>query len=403
MNGKYTLVIPTYNRAALVQRLVRYYVRQRNAMEILVLDSSRPEIAAENAAALAALGDTVRHVAYPGTLPMAAKLAQGLQRVRTEFVSFCADDDVVFPGGIAEALAFLESHPDYACAHGLYLNFNVSERNVDLMREYAGPGNEAGHAGARVFRLFQQYESLFYAAYRTADLARVFDGVHRMPTLHYQELFQSVAVLILGKAKRFGRFYAARQSCEAAQPERDKWQTYYWFAENPAEVLQHYGEYRGALWAFYEANGAAPRLERPQFERAMDLAHAVYFATGCPPEYFYSMLQPMWPDDPYVRVGRLELLKEVEKAGVPNVAGLLERNPAADMIDALYGPRAPGGGLAARVRRKLGAWRASRDLAAGMAADGSGWNWRLSTDLSAVAAAPDFGAACAELGRYLSS
>jgi hypothetical protein len=130
--------------------------------------------------------------------------------------------------------------------------------------------------------------------------------VREIPSLHYQELFQSCATLIKGKVKRLPGLYAARQSIEAAQPERDNWQTFYWFASNTTELLDHYRSYCERLWRYYEVHGAAPRLDRAAFQKTLDLSHAVYFSAGCPPAYFYSVLQPLWPKDPFVEPGRAD-------------------------------------------------------------------------------------------------
>ncbi len=287
-------------------------------MNLLVLDSSKPGIAQENALTVSLSGMPARHVIYPGTTPMAAKLAQGLELVETTYASFCADDDLVFLPGLQEAIAFLEGHPDYVSAHGLYLNFQRQGNNINIMSEYAGPGNEANHAGARIFRLFQKYESLFYAVFRTRDLRQIFSAVSVLPTLHYQELFQSVAAVLKGKVKRFTTLYAGRQSCDPAEPERDKWQTYYWFSDNPGEVLEHYRIYCGALWNFYETHCTAPGFDRDAFFRVLDLSHAVYFSAGCPARYFHDRLQSLWPGDCYLEAGRMDLMDGLGRpAGMP--------------------------------------------------------------------------------------
>jgi glycosyltransferase domain-containing protein len=334
----HTLVIPTYNRPELVRRLVAYYRLRSTPVELLVLDSSKPEIAEANAQWFAVHEPAVRHMVFPGTTQVAAKLALGLAHVTTPYVSFCADDDVVFPQGIGDAVRFLAGNLDYVCAHGLYLNFRVgpsdSERaalldraddfqlDLHVWREYGGPANDAGHPGARIFRLFQNYESLFYAAFRTADLRDIFAGVPGIPSLHFQELFQSVAALIKGKVWRFPGLYAARQSCTPAEPERNNWQTYYWFAENAGELVSQYSTYCNELWRFYEAHGRAPRLDRAAFQRALDLAHAVYFSKGCPPDYFYSTLQAYWPADPYVQPAAVDLFGQMGTDAPPAPAPL---------------------------------------------------------------------------------
>jgi len=310
MIDDHTLLIPSYNRPALLQRLVRHYSDRARPMTLLVLDSSTPDIVDQNAKTLSAYG-SLRHVPFPTTISMATKLARGIELVETPYVSICADDDLVFPDGLREATAFMRQQPDYVSAHGLYLNFRLAGNDLHLTREYAGPGNDAQDPGARIFRLLQRYESLFYGVFRTSDLQDIFSAVPTLPTLHYQELFQSVAALIKGKVHRFPRLYAARQSCEPAEPTRDKWQTYYWFADDPAEILEHYRTYRSAVWTFYESRVALPRLGRAAFFRVLDLAHAVYFSAQCPPAYFHSVLEAYWPEDRYVDLEKGDMFEQL--------------------------------------------------------------------------------------------
>lgn len=387
MLADHTLVIPTYNRPALLRRLVHYYRERAASMRLLVLDSSLAAAAEQNAKALAVYGEPVKHVAFPPTTPMATKLALGLGRVESSFASFCADDDLVFPTGLEEALAVLAGEPDHVCAHGLYLNFREAGHDVHLMREYAGASNDAHHAGARIFRLLQKYESLFYAVYRTPDLRDIASAVAELPTLHFQELFQSVSALIKGKVRRFPAFYAARQSCDAAEPGRDRWQTYYWFADDPAEFLEHYRAYTDAVLRFHLRHGAMPRLEAGPFRRALDLAHAVYFSADCPPAYFHTTLQSLWPTDPYTEVGKTDLFETLR--GERTAARRSE----------------PG-----RLARFLAHWRDQRAAAARSSLDaeakrvaGTAWRCQLPSELLWWAETPGFRASYLELCRYLAS
>ena len=303
-------------------------------MHLLILDSSREEIAEQNAALVDEYGPSVRHMIFPETEQVGVKLYKGLLHVQTATASFCADDDLVFPQGLSDAIRFLAGHPDYVCAHGLYLNFRLGDEykngmeDVHVWREYGGPSNGATHPGARIFRLFQNYESLFYGVFRTQDLQHIFAGVAAIPTLHYQELFQSVAAVIKGRVHRFPRLYAARQSCDPAEPERDKWQTFYWFAEDIPELLEHYRAYREELWRFYEAYSAAPKLDKAAFLKTLDLSHAVYFAKRCPVDYLHSVLQPYWPEEGYTQPDQVDIFPQIAPAAISTTSAAAPPKPA---------------------------------------------------------------------------
>lgn len=388
----HTVVIPTYNRPEFVSRLVAYYRDAAPELPLVVLDSSRDEIAAANKQRLAAFGDAVRYLGFPSTMPVIDKLAAGVAAAATPYVSLCADDDIVFPAALREAVRFLAGNPDYVSAHGLYLNFRTAGHQVHVSREYSGSGNEAANAARRIFTLCQHYESLYYAVFRTADLQHVMTGATAMPTLHFQELFQSVAALIRGKVKRFPSFYGGRQSCDPAEPERDKWQTYYWFADNATEMMAHYATYRDATWRFYTAYGphadGGGELDEEAFLRVLDLAHAVYFSAGCPPQYFLRRLAPYWPDEPEVPPQR-DLMQDLRPASPDRAIG---RTVA--FVNRMRRQ------WRRRVRARWTAARDELDRAIQRSAKAP-WSCRLPSELEWLATLPEFRAAFGELCRYL--
>ena len=300
MLAQHTLIIPTYNRPDLLWQLVSFYQNEAPQMKLLVLDSSTAEAARVNQERLVGNDTSLVYRRYTSTTPMAEKLAQGLGEVTTPTVSFCADDDVVFPHAINQSVDFLNQAHDYVCSHGIYLVFRLSVKKVRTYIEYAGASNIAHYPGARIFRLCQNYESLFYAVFRTHQLQQVFAVVQTIPSLHFQEFFQSVGSLILGKVNRFPDFYAARRIGPEAEPGREKWQTYYWFADDTKDMLSHYSDYRKQAFLFYEKMGSMPILSEHEFQRVFDLAHTVYFSANCPPSYFHSRLHDLWPGDSYL-------------------------------------------------------------------------------------------------------
>jgi hypothetical protein len=240
--------------------------------------------------------------------------------------------------------------------------------------------------------------------FRTGDLRDVLSAAVTLPELAFQELFQAVGSLIKGKVRRFSEFHAVRQSGPAAQSNREKWQTYYWFANDPAEVMEHYRGYRDAVWKFYQAHGRAPLLEKVPFYKVLDLAHAVYLSAGCPPEYFYSVLQPLWPEDPYRnKVGRLGGLAGLSYRVVSKLTrfgGTVE----ADLLDSLRRPAglSPALGALAELWRFLWSVPANALLAAQVrAACRTPWKCRLSPGIFWLSSVPKFRDSFVELCRYL--
>lgn len=408
-SARHTLVIPTFNRPELLQKIIQYYRDRASWIDLLVLDSSQTDIASQNAATLSQFGAGVSHVVFPQDVAVVSKLCDGLALVRTPSVSFCADDDLVFPQGLSEAITFLLDHHDYVCAHGLYLNFRTAGRDLFLSSEYSSPSIEAAHSGARVFQLCQKYESLFYAVFRTADAQGIFTALTANSTLHFQELFQSVAAVIQGKAQRLPVIYGARRSGPPAEATRDKWQTYSWFADNPAEVLEHYRIYRDLLETFYQAHVAEPRSQRQEFVKMLDLAHAVYFAAGCAPDYFFEKLQHLWPEDTYRRAGRLDSLLEAGRLAAMKRALLPDGQQELDGLEQLrwsshrrdWTNSGVLGGIRFLYSSAWGCLRLMHLNATGNQRGNGGWRCRLPKPLLWLAASPLFRDAYFELPHYL--
>jgi hypothetical protein len=81
MTDGHTLEIATYSRPALLERLVRYYRKRAPSINLFVLDSSRPDVAEENAKALSQYGAAMRHVIFLGTVAGSSKLMDGLAQL----------------------------------------------------------------------------------------------------------------------------------------------------------------------------------------------------------------------------------------------------------------------------------------------------------------------------------
>ena len=183
-----------------------------------MLDSSTPDICAHNGRELKSFEPACTHVAFPTTTPMASKLFNGLSMVRTGYASFCADDDFVLPDAIREAVTFLSSNPDVVTAHGLYVNYSEDGEDVRIAVGYDGPRNSAEHAGARIFRLCQNYESLFYAVFRTSDLLTIFETLETIPTSTTRSF--SSRLQPLSRARRIGSRVSTARAAWGTGPAR---------------------------------------------------------------------------------------------------------------------------------------------------------------------------------------
>ena len=65
---------------------------------------------------------------------------EGLKRVRGDFVSLCASDDLIQPGFFKESMEFISAHPEIALCFGRFIEFKdekpyqFEENNLSLIR-----------------------------------------------------------------------------------------------------------------------------------------------------------------------------------------------------------------------------------------------------------------------------
>jgi len=294
--NKVTIVIPTYNRPKELLRLITYYKKSNTNINLLVLDSSSTDNKKNNIDSVKNLTDNFKYKEYPKEIKTVDKIDDGLKWVNTEFIVLCADDDVVFLDGLFEAVTYLESNLDYACAGGDYLGFSISEDKLSIDLEHFRAGINDDSPILRIFYLMQSYESLFYSVIRREYINKVFAANKKIDNLHFQELFQANSTLLMGKSHRISRIFGARQHGVPADPMRDKWQTYDWFYENPSEFMEAYLKYRDELYLFYFNEVSGPTVSKFDFFRAIDICQAMFFSANCRPSDCFNSLKNLWPD-----------------------------------------------------------------------------------------------------------
>lgn len=314
LSAVHTLVVPTFNRPDLLAQLLRYYDSYEGSLRILVLDSSRPEVFERNAATIGALTRSAEHLRFPETMPMALKLSKGMDEVSTPYVSFCADDDIVFPEGLITAVSYLEEDESIAAAHGMYVSFLENGDELYVRSEYSGLSLNVDSPFVRQFHLSQRYESLFYAVCRAKDVRNIFEWVADIESLAFQELFQSMGLLLLGKTIRFTDLYCGRRAGPAAEPDRDRWQSYYWFCDDAVDLFTHYVDYRDRLMRFYRSQVSETDPDDGELRRIFDIVHMAYFTGNASQEYFYQRLQHLAPTVPFSGKKELDLLPEMKSA-----------------------------------------------------------------------------------------
>lgn len=224
-----TLCVPTCNRPAFVERLLRYYAATGSRHGILIGDSSDTADAARTQRAVASWEGRlqVRYEACPG-LSSCEALEQLSRLITTPYGAFLGDDDFLCPTTLDRCAAFLDTHTEYGAAHGRAILFQLETAGphgaMGTVSAYPLATLEAETGAGRLKEFFTVgLSALLNAVHRTPTWREMFRGVSSMKgvsnrNLFKDELMATCVSVIRGKVKALDGLYLMRQAYD----------TYHW-------------------------------------------------------------------------------------------------------------------------------------------------------------------------------
>jgi glycosyltransferase domain-containing protein len=274
-NLRYTLLIPTYNRASQLRGLLAYLAARGFEYPIRVLDSSAEEALAINRKTISESPLNVTHQIYDNSINTYAKFALGVQSVETPYCSFCADDDILFTANLAKYLDVLDADPSLVAAHGYYVNFKPGDVYSILYTVYSAPSIVGSDGLHRILQQMSNYQAVFYAVYRKSVLEHVMRSIQGMQTLLSLELLASSLTLVAGGVQRIPEFYMGRNTNPSIATEG--WHPHQFLATDPASLFREYAAYRDVVLAALMADPHCRDFYgRDRLQRVLDLAHLKY-------------------------------------------------------------------------------------------------------------------------------
>ena len=211
-----TIVIPTYNRYNYLLRLLKYYDSYGFPVRIRILDSSSATLQQQRDLLHLLNHNSVEHFTFSPVIPVAEKIAQGIQDISTPYAVLCGDDDFITPTGLEKSIDFLEGNKDYVVAHGRYIAFNRSGDNPDIIEwrsVYGDKSIESDDSGNRFFAHLGDYRMpTFYGVHRTDILKEIFKALRDYTDdYRFGELLPTAMTAVYGKIKMLDCLYSARE------------------------------------------------------------------------------------------------------------------------------------------------------------------------------------------------
>jgi glycosyltransferase domain-containing protein len=214
-----TVVIPTRGRRDPLTRTLDYLARTAFPFRVIIADDG-PEpdrdVTAYQIDKLTEAGLRVSHQRHTPT-PLVAKVARSLETVGTPYAALGADDDVHVPLGLDEAVRFLDTHPDYALAHGraalIHIARDAPGNRVRALEAYRQRALESAAPTRRLQSHFSQFSSTWHSTHRTGELrANLAEATRLNLDLSFSELLASGLSLIQGKMHKGKFLYMVRES-----------------------------------------------------------------------------------------------------------------------------------------------------------------------------------------------
>lgn len=194
-----------------LDRILDYY--KDSEIRIMVADDS-PD-AYPNSARFSNLD----YVHFKKCRSYAEKIFLSLQKVKTEYVIICDQDDFIIPESIGKCVDFLEMNKDYVSAQGNVIYFNPKAKNnivwSPALLNMVGFNLESDIPSARISKYFKDYIGLYIAVHRRESALQAFWQIYDSPLeKHFGllEYFTDFIYAIHGKHIVLPVFYDAKET-----------------------------------------------------------------------------------------------------------------------------------------------------------------------------------------------
>lgn len=214
--SSFTVLIPAHNRPERLKRLLDYYLSFN--VKIIVSDSSDTVFPY-----LDQYKEQISYVSFPKQ-PLAYKLYQSLDLIKTPYVVMCADDDFIVPRAVDQVVEFLNQHQDYASGQGIYCVYKINGDKTNFYLDYPHMLNEdidEQTAVGRVQHLMNNYFQYYYAVFRTEVFCAAIQSTvedqrnTKIVNLNLLEIYLSLYATAWDKHIVLPCFYAAREEAMA--------------------------------------------------------------------------------------------------------------------------------------------------------------------------------------------
>lgn len=201
--SNFTVIIPTHNRHNYICRSISYF-RDLEA-DVIYCDSSTERYNGE-------IPENIKYCHLPNK-KFAEKILFALNKINTDFVALCADDDFILIEALYKGVAFLSKNRNYGTVVGKYIAFK-EEYDGNFYTRYNQPPKDielSPTKNAEVF--FQNYYQILWAMYDKKILAKSFRIINeaKFQNDNFIELVIGACACFFGGLKFLDELWGVRE------------------------------------------------------------------------------------------------------------------------------------------------------------------------------------------------
>jgi len=132
----FSVVIPTYNRAAFIKATLQSVLSQTYPnFEIIVVDNCSTDNTDQVLDSFIRAGQ-IKFIKHEQNFERARSRNTGMKAARGDFLTLLDSDDYMYPNNLADAAEYARTHPDIKCFHNLFEFVNSAGK---VVRRYPMP------------------------------------------------------------------------------------------------------------------------------------------------------------------------------------------------------------------------------------------------------------------------
>ena len=215
-----SIIILNHERYPHLKRLLNFYNTYGLELNIVVLDSSNIKTVDDELTKLLNKENITWKKYDSGNFY--EKIALGIECIETKYSVLCPVDDFIVPSALVKCIEFLEKHPDYLCAQGLFIKHWLFQKNSKtkfgwMPRDIRMVSNNFKLSQNRVYAYLSNLSGghQFYGVHRTEKFKLIWrETVRYASNMGWGEYFPGCLSLIYGKRKVLPVFYLSRETHE---------------------------------------------------------------------------------------------------------------------------------------------------------------------------------------------